>query len=84
VYVRRRFGLGLQAAPHRDHRRVTVVSPGAHPMQALTGIPASDQPCALVVDQCEEAVLLCEGAERGDEDQSTESRSGIHRASVSE
>jgi WD40 repeat protein/DNA-binding SARP family transcriptional activator len=54
---------GLAARLQRDGRRVTAVSPGPHPMQVLTGIPASDQPTALVVDQCEEAVLLCEDSD---------------------
>jgi DNA-binding SARP family transcriptional activator/WD40 repeat protein len=46
---------GLVASLRRAGRRVQVVTPGAHPMDALTG----RQPEVLVVDQCEEAVTLC-------------------------
>jgi WD40 repeat protein/DNA-binding SARP family transcriptional activator len=58
---------GLAAALVRDGCRVTVISPGAHPTHALAGLPGpdqrSDRPSVLVVDQCEEAVLLCENPE---------------------
>ncbi|HKA69804.1 MAG TPA: BTAD domain-containing putative transcriptional regulator [Actinomycetes bacterium] len=50
---------GLAAALHRDRRQVRVVTPGAHPMAVLSGVERSDQPSALVVDQCEEVVLVC-------------------------
>lgn len=47
---------GVGAALARAGRRVHVVTPGAHPMDALTAVPAA---AVLVVDQCEEAVTLC-------------------------
>lgn len=46
---------GVVASLRRAGRRVQVVTPGAHPMDALTG----RRPEVLVVDQCEEAVTLC-------------------------
>jgi len=52
-------GAGVAAALERDGRRVVVVTPGAHPMDALTAVPRSGPPPILVVDQCEEAVTLC-------------------------
>jgi WD40 repeat protein/energy-coupling factor transporter ATP-binding protein EcfA2 len=50
---------GVAAALKRDGRRVVVVTPGARPMDALTGLPATGRPPVLVMDQCEEAVTLC-------------------------
>lgn len=47
---------GMAAALRRDGRRVTVVTPGARPMAALSAIPAVGPRPVLVVDQCEEAV----------------------------
>jgi DNA-binding SARP family transcriptional activator/energy-coupling factor transporter ATP-binding protein EcfA2 len=49
---------GVVAALERDNRRVVVITPGAHPMNALTGLQQNHPP-VLVVDQCEEAVTLC-------------------------
>ena len=49
---------GVAAALQRDGRRVTVVTPGAHPLDAFTGLPVNGD-AVLVVDQCEEAVTLC-------------------------
>jgi WD40 repeat protein/DNA-binding SARP family transcriptional activator len=54
---------GLTAALLRDGHRVVVITPGAHPMDALTAVPSRGGPPVLVVDQCEEAVSLCEDAE---------------------
>ncbi|HSJ20485.1 MAG TPA: BTAD domain-containing putative transcriptional regulator [Nocardioidaceae bacterium] len=51
---------GLAAAVRRDGRRVVVITPGPHPMDALTAVPSTGSPVVLVVDQCEEAVSLCE------------------------
>jgi WD40 repeat protein/DNA-binding SARP family transcriptional activator len=51
---------GVTASLQRDGRKVTVVTPGAHPMDALTVLPATGPAPVLVVDQCEEAVVLCE------------------------
>ena len=47
---------GVVAALRRAGRRVQVITPGAHPMDALTAGHGSE---VLVVDQCEEAVTLC-------------------------
>ncbi|HEX6248250.1 MAG TPA: BTAD domain-containing putative transcriptional regulator, partial [Nocardioidaceae bacterium] len=54
---------GLAAALRRDGQRVVVVTPGARPMDALTAVPASGPPVTLIVDQCEEAVYLCDDPE---------------------
>lgn len=51
---------GVGAALERDGRRVLVVNPGVHPMDALTVLPATGPAPVLVVDQCEESVVLCE------------------------
>jgi WD40 repeat protein/DNA-binding SARP family transcriptional activator len=47
---------GVAAALGRDGRRVVVVTPGAHPGDALTVLPEGGPAPVLVVDQCEEAV----------------------------
>ena len=53
---------GVAAALERDGRRVVVVTLGAHPGDALDR-PARVGPApVLVVDQCEEAVALCDDA----------------------
>ena len=39
-----------------------VVTPGAHPGDALTVLPGVGPAPVLVVDQCEEAVALCDDA----------------------
>jgi WD40 repeat protein/DNA-binding SARP family transcriptional activator/energy-coupling factor transporter ATP-binding protein EcfA2 len=51
---------GLAAALRRDGGQVIVITPGAHPMDALTAVPASGPTPVLIVDQCEEAVSLCD------------------------
>lgn len=51
---------GVAAARERDGSRVVVITPGAHPMDALTVMPGSGPVPVLVVDQCEEAFSLCE------------------------
>jgi hypothetical protein len=48
----------VAARLQRNDRRVVVVTPGAHPMDALTGLPTTGPVPVLVVDQCEEAVSL--------------------------
>lgn len=53
---------GLAAALRRDRRPVTIITPGARPTDALTGLPESEARTVLVVDQCEEAVALCDDA----------------------
>lgn len=50
---------GVSAALEREGRRVVVIAPGVHPMDALTALPASGPAPVLVVDQCEEVVSLC-------------------------
>jgi len=58
---------GVTAARRRDGHRTVVVSPGAHPMDALAVLPAKGPVPLLVVDQCEEAFSLCDGpAERAE------------------
>jgi WD40 repeat protein len=51
---------GVAAALERDGRRVVVVAPGAHPSDALTALPGAGPAPVLVVDQCEEALTLCD------------------------
>jgi WD40 repeat protein/DNA-binding SARP family transcriptional activator len=54
---------GVAAALERDGRRVVVVTPGARPMDALSTLPATGPAAVLVVDQCEEALILCDDPE---------------------
>jgi DNA-binding SARP family transcriptional activator/WD40 repeat protein len=51
---------GIAAALRRDGRSAAVVTPGVHPMDALTALGESEPPPVLVVDQCEEAVTICD------------------------
>ena len=51
---------GVAASLERDGRRALVVTPGAHPMDALTVLPSTGPGPVLVVDQCEEALALCD------------------------
>ena len=51
---------GLAAALVRDGERVVVITPGRHPLAALSAVPPRGPPVVLVVDQAEEAVSLCE------------------------
>jgi WD40 repeat protein/DNA-binding SARP family transcriptional activator len=51
---------GVAASLQHGGRRVTVITPGARPMDALAGLPTSGPAPVLVVDQCEEAVTLCD------------------------
>jgi DNA-binding SARP family transcriptional activator/WD40 repeat protein len=51
---------GVAAKLQVAGRRVVVLNPGAHPMDALTALPSSGPMPVLVVDQCEEVVTLCE------------------------
>ena len=51
---------GVAAALQRSGRRVVVITPGIRPLDALTALPRSGPVPVLVVDQCEEAVTLCE------------------------
>ncbi len=52
---------GVAAALERGGQRVVVVTPGASPSEALGALPTG-RPPVLVVDQCEEAVTLCDDA----------------------
>ncbi len=51
---------GVAATLRRDGSRVVVINPGKRPMEALTALPPPGRPTVLVVDQCEEALFLCE------------------------
>ena len=51
---------GVAAALARDGQRVLVVTPDARPTDALTVLPDTGPAPVLVVDQCEEAVALCD------------------------
>ena len=51
---------GVAATLRREGRAVVVVTPGAHPLQSLTGVPGPRSGVVLVVDQCEEVFSLCE------------------------
>ena len=56
---------GIAAVLGREGRRVVVVTPGAHPMDALTWSSTSGPAPVLIVDQCEEVMMLCgEAGER--------------------
>jgi WD40 repeat protein/DNA-binding SARP family transcriptional activator len=54
---------GIAAALRRDGRPVTVLTPGTHPMDALTALPRHGEAPVLVIDQFEEAVTVCTDAE---------------------
>jgi energy-coupling factor transporter ATP-binding protein EcfA2 len=51
---------GVGAALERDRRRVVIITPGVHPLDALTALPTGGPVPVLVVDQCEEAITLCQ------------------------
>ena len=51
---------GIAATLRGQGRDVRLLTPGAHPMAALAQVPSSTGRGALVVDQCEEAILLCD------------------------
>jgi len=53
---------GVGAGLVRDGRDVTVVTPGAHPMQALAEAGVLRTSTVLVVDQLEEVVTVCQDA----------------------
>ncbi|MFP3900652.1 MAG: BTAD domain-containing putative transcriptional regulator [Acidimicrobiia bacterium] len=54
---------GVAAALGREGRRVVVITPGLRPTDALTALPSSGPAPVLVVDQCEQAVTLCDDGE---------------------
>lgn len=54
---------GVAANLERDGTRVVVITPGPHPMDALTAIPSRCPSPVLIVDQGEEMVTLCDRAE---------------------
>ncbi len=51
---------GLAAALRRDGAHVVVLSPGRHPMDALTSAASPRSDAVVLVDQAEEAFALCE------------------------
>ena len=51
---------GVAAALQRNGGHVVVITPGGRPLDALVGLPTNGPPPILVVDQCEEAVTLCD------------------------
>lgn len=53
---------GIAAALASDGRRVVVVTPGAHPRDALTALPDGGPAPVLVIDQCEEALAASNDA----------------------
>ncbi len=53
---------GVAARLRRDDRGVVVITPGDRPLDALTVLPSVGPTPVLVVDQCEEAVALCDDA----------------------
>lgn len=53
---------GVASALEHDGRRVFVVTPGTHPSDALSVLPRAGT-AVLVVDQCEEAISLCDSSE---------------------
>jgi WD40 repeat protein/DNA-binding SARP family transcriptional activator len=54
---------GLAATLRRDGLEVAVITPGAHPVDALSDVAQTRRPSVLVVDQCEEVVTLCADAD---------------------
>ncbi len=50
---------GVAAALRRDGVSVVILTPGAHPMSALTAMSGAAPASLLVVDQCEEVFSLC-------------------------
>ena len=54
---------GIAGSLRRNGRRVVVLTPGSRPRDALTALPSTGQPAVVIVDQCEEAVTLCEDAD---------------------
>ncbi len=51
---------GVAAALQRNGQRVAVISPGARPTDSLTAVSECGRAPVLVVDQCEEALTLCD------------------------
>ncbi len=51
---------GVAAALRRRGRAVVVITPGVHPMQALSRLPTRGALPVLVIDQCEEMFSLCD------------------------
>ncbi|MEV0285420.1 BTAD domain-containing putative transcriptional regulator [Kribbella sp. NPDC050820] len=54
---------GVAAGLRRDGRVVVVMTPGAHPVAALTAaVPRGGNAPTLIVDQCEDLFTLCQNA----------------------
>jgi len=59
---------GVAASLRRDGQRVVVMTPGTHPVAALTAtLPTTGPAPALVVDQCEEVFSLCTSVSERDQ-----------------
>ena len=54
---------GVAAALVRDGHRVVIVTPGVHPLEALSAAAGAGPDPVLVVDQCEQVVSLCSDAD---------------------
>ncbi len=54
---------GLAAALRRRGQPSVTITPGAHPMEALTALARAPRGAALLIDQCEELFSLCEDPE---------------------
>jgi WD40 repeat protein/DNA-binding SARP family transcriptional activator len=51
---------GVAATLTREGRKVVVITPGTHPLEALTSLTGRGAVPVLVVDQCEEVFSLCQ------------------------
>lgn len=50
---------GVAATIAREGREAVVITPGPHPVEALASLDRAGRHAVLVVDQCEEVVVLC-------------------------
>ncbi len=53
---------GVAAALRRRGTPSVIITPGTHPLQALTALATAEPDAALLVDQCEELFSLCDDA----------------------
>ena len=56
---------GVAAALRRDGHEVAIVTPGEHPMRALSRATDAARGSVLLVDQCEEVFSLCRTSRSG-------------------
>ncbi len=54
---------GVAAALKAEGHQVITVTPGRHPLEALSALDRADSTAVLCVDQCEEVFSLCESAD---------------------